>query len=433
MKRYLRHMTLSDRIVIESGIYKGESLRKISERIRKHPGTVSREIQRNRTLVKGERPRGKNCSLAGTCRRKNLCDDEYCSQLCSLCHKNECQEICSLYKDGSHCRILEKKPFVCNTCKQRRKCKSDRAYYIAQQAHAAYQRQLKESRKGIRTPSEKLREMEEILLRLLKKGQPLSHIHTTNRERLGVCEKTLYNYIASGELSVRNIHLRRKVTYKERKKKGPDVAANQKCRQGRTYEEYQKYVSDNPCIKVVEMDTIKGSRAKGKRLLTLLFRESNLMLMFLMPDGKADSVIQVFDYLTSSLGKEAFSELFPVILTDNGSEFKKVQELEFTIEGSRRTRIFYCDPLASWQKAQIEKNHVYIRYVIPKGVSLNPYTQEDIRLLADHINSTIRPKMNYQSPYELADSPEMKKMLRILGFEPIRGDEVYLKPDLFKN
>lgn len=433
MKRYLRHMNLSDRIVIESGIYSGESLRKISERIRKHPGTVSREIQRNRTLVKGERPRGKNCSYAGSCRRKNLCDDKYCNQLCSLCCKHECQEICSLYKDGSHCKILDKKPFVCNTCKTRRRCKSDRAYYIAQQAHATYQRHLKESRKGIRTPSDKLREMEGILLRLLKKGQPLSHIHTANSESFGVCEKTLYNYIASGELSVRNIHLRRKVTYKERKKKKADVVDNQKCRQGRTYGEYQRYVSDNPGIKVVEMDTIKGSRAKGKRLLTLLFRESNLMLMFLMPDGKADSVVQVFDYLSSSLGEDSFRELFPVILTDNGSEFKKVQELEFTIEEKQRTRIFYCDPLASWQKAQIEKNHVFVRYVIPKGVSLNPYTQEDIRLLVNHINSTIRPKMKFQSPYEVANSPAMKKMLSILGFEPIRADEVHLTPTLFKN
>ena len=69
-------------------------------------------------------------------------------------------------------------------------------------------------------------------------------------------------------------------------------------------------------------------------------------------------------------GLKTFRKLFPVILTDNGSEFKYTLELEHTIDSAKRTRIFYCDPQASWQKAHIEKNHEYIRYVILKGKSL---------------------------------------------------------------
>lgn len=100
-------------------------------------------------------------------------------------------------------------------------------------------------------------------------------------------------------------------------------------RQGRTYTDFEyamkaKYTEDE----VVEMDTVKGVREQGKRLLTMIFRRNNVMLLFLMPDGKAESVKRVFDYLEVGLGIEVFRRLFPVILTDNGSEFKKVDELE---------------------------------------------------------------------------------------------------------
>lgn len=87
-----------------------------------------------------------------------------------------------------------------------------------------------------------------------------------------------------------------------------------------------KYTEDE----VVEMDTVKGVREQGKRLLTMIFRKNNVMLLFLMPYGKAESVKMVFDYLEAGLGIEIFRRLFPVILTDNGSEFKKVDELELT-------------------------------------------------------------------------------------------------------
>ena len=134
-------------------------------------------------------------------------------------------------------------------------------------------------------------------------------------------------------------------------------------RQGRTYTDFEyamkaKYTED----KVVEMDTVKGV---------------NVRLLFLMPDGKAESVKRVFDYLEAGLGIEVFRRLFPVILTDNGSEFKKVDELELTSDEDGflvyRTSLFYCDPMASWQKGCIEKNHEFIRYAIPKKKSLNPY------------------------------------------------------------
>ena len=76
-------------------------------------------------------------------------------------------------------------------------------------------------------------------------------------------------------------------------------------------------------------------------MLTMLFVQQSLMLIFLMRDGKANSVVEHFDWLTSALGLKTFRKLFPVILTDNGSEFKYTLEMERTIDGANRTKIFF--------------------------------------------------------------------------------------------
>ena len=127
--------------------------------------------------------------------------------------------------------------------------------------------------------------------------------------------------------------------------------------------------------------------------------------------------------------------MFPVILTDNGSEFKRPIELEYNDDLVPRTSVYYCDPMASWQKPHIEKNHEFIRYVIPRGKSLNPYTDEDITLLMNHINSIKRPSLGNKSPYELVadDDEDMHELMYLLEMDPIPADEVHLDPNLFKS
>ena len=121
---------------------------------------------------------------------------------------------------------------------------------------------------------------------------------------------------------------------------------------------------------------------------------------------------------------------------DNGGEFKKVDQLELTETYEYRTHLYYCDPMASWQKPHIEKNHEYIRYAIPKKRSLNPYTQEDMTLLMNHINSTKRPGLGNKSPYELLledeNNEDFMLLWQLLKMDLIPPDEVHLMPDLFK-
>ena len=428
------HIGFAERIAIEAGICRQESLAGIAKQINVQPRAVSEEIRKNRTFLAAARFNGKDCKYADECRRRFVCQDALCPRDCVLCEKVDCCSVCPAYSSFS-CDLIKRAPYVCNTCKRRRGCKSDRAYYDAKQAHAMATRRFSAARSKPQTQGDELKALDKLVSPLIRKGQPLAHICSEHKDELPVSERTLYRYVESGILAVGNIDLRRKVGYRPRKKKIKETSEGEKnraYRKNRTYADFTEYLQSNPNINYVEMDTVVGTQGKGKRMLTMLFVKQNLMLIFLLRDGKADTVVNVFDWLTSTLGIQTFRTLFPAILTDNGCEFKRSFELEHTVEGKQRTQVFYCDPQASWQKPHIEKNHEYIRYVIPKGKSLDPYTQEDFTLLASHINSTRRSMHGGSSPIELATSEEFSELLGVLGIREIPADEVVLKPQLLK-
>lgn len=429
-------MDLTDRVAIETGLCRGESFKRIAKRIGRHPSTVAHEVRDNRTHIKGTYHAGKDCKLAKTCTERGLCgaSEGSCRIRCKYCEGTDCRNLCRRYVSAV-CHKPDKPPYVCNTCKNRRLCIKDKYIYTAPYADAAVSRRRSESRQGIRITTEQKAFVDELVTRLVKKGQPLTHIYAEHKTEMPMSLRSLYNYIDAGELTIRNIDLRRKTGYRQRRKNHKGVTkgfADKRYREGRTYEDFESVMKDSG-LSVIEMDTVKGARERGKRLLTMIFRDNSVMLLFLLPDGKAESVKRVFDYLERGLGPERFTRLFPVILTDNGSEFMRPRDLEFTEDRIQRTDIFYCDPMASWQKPHIEKNHEYIRYVIPRGKTLNPYTQEDMTLLMNHINSTRRQGLGNKAPYELIneDDEDMWALFRLLKMDLIPPDEVHLMPNLF--
>lgn len=425
-------LTMSDRIVIEAGLCNKESFRKIAQKLGRHPSTIATEVLQNRTPISARYPYGNDCRLARQCARRYLCGNTECRFKCALCHNHSCHDLCEKYV-SRRCRKVDSPPYVCNACTNKRICISEMYMYSAKHADATVSRRRSESRQGIRISEEEKETLNTLLTRLIKKGQPLAHIYAEHAAEIPVCLRSLYNYIDAGELTVRNIDLRRKTNYRPRKKPETKKLSFQDMsfRQGRTYDDFMTYMKDKSEDIVTEMDTVKGVREKGKRLLTMILRSNSVMLLFLMPDGTCESVKRVFDFLEVGLGYEVFVRLFPVILTDNGSEFKRVDDLEQSDSLTMRTSIFYCDPMASWQKPHIEKNHEFIRYVLPRGKSLNPYTQEDITLLMNHINSIRRPGLGNKTPYELAEGDDdMQALMRLLKMHPILPDEVHLKPDL---
>ena len=291
-----------------------------------------------------------------------------------------------------------------------------------------YKQVLSEARQGINMTELELANLDRIVSPLVKKGQSISHIYKTHD--IPCTRATLYRYLSNNWFSVRPIDLPRKVRMKKRKQKKSEPK-DTLARTNRTYEDFQKYIELHPDLPIVEMDTVEGIKG-GRVLLTLLFRPSKLMLSYIMYEKTQAEVLRIFNMIEKDLGNELFEKTFPIILTDNGSEFGNPLSLEFNPEGLGRTRIFYCNPRASYQKGMIEKNHEFIRYVLPKGTSFNNLLQTDITLMINHINSLARESLNWSSPYDVAKLLMGKQTLKKLNLAKISTDEIQLNKKLLK-
>ena len=436
-----KHLSTSQRIHIEKGLNDGLSFAAIARKLDKHPSTIAKEVKKYRTLQPREKDPKKpaRCALFKECTLRFLCDKKDCVKMCKSCYDvklqvSKCSYLCSEYREPQ-CASISKAPFVCNHCARQRTCNKEKAYYIAQNADQSSQELLVSCRQGINQAPADIAMLDTLISPLLALGQSLAHIYAFHGHEIPCSRKTLYNYIDQGVFTAKNIDLRRKVRYKcKPRKTGTRVSlAAKEFRIGRTYEDFQKFIQENPDIPVVELDTVEGGRDNSTQaFLTIFFRNCSLMLIFVLQEKSQDQVIKVFDYLTEKLGIKVFQELFPVILTDNGVEFQFPERLECDKNGEIRTKIFYCNPNSSWQKGRIEKNHEYIRYVIPKSQSLDHYKQRDACVLMNHINSEARDSLNGCTPFRLSKMLLNNRLHRLLCLQEIPGDQVHLKPSLLK-
>lgn len=426
-----KHLRIEERLIIEYGLDQNYTLKEIAERVGKDPTTISKEIKRNRFLRVSRVKQNdiQPCQHRKSCTKTNLCNTS-CGKQCKKCRFINCYRSCNEYSTKK-CSKLSRYPYVCNGCSTATTCTAEKQYYKARVADTKYKELLKSSREGLNITSTELKKMDDIISPLVLKGQSLFHIFTHHRKEIKCSERTLYNYFDKNAFTARNIDLPRKVKYKPRKKSTTSVIKDFNYRIGRTYSDFIKFIEENPNTPIVEMDTVHGTRS-GKVLLTFIFRSCSLMIAFIIDSCSELAVREAIDKLYEVLGHKLFKQYFPVILTDNGSEFKDPESLELDTERNQRTKVFYCNPMASYQKPYVEKNHEYIRYVIPKGTSLNDLTQEDITLMMNHINNAARASLNGNTPFKLAQMLLDNSLLDKLSLKYIPADEIHLKPALFK-
>ena len=424
------HLTLSDRIAIEVGLRERKSFSAIALELGKDPTTISKEV---RTHIKLKQAGGYNpCIIRKDCKHYgdlcSPCKFTY-GKTCSSCFKTKCFEICQDFQQAG-CKKLTKPPYVCNGCIQRKTCKLERHLYEAKSAQKEYEETRSTSRQGFAVTPAELDRIDRIISPLIKQGQSIHQICVNNADEIMLDERTIYNYVDAGLLSVGNLDLPRKVRYKVRKKK-PSVRVDKQCHLGRTYEDFLEYTAFNQDIPVVEIDSVEG-RNGGKVLLTVFFRNSSLILACLRDRNTARSVTEVFEWLYETLGHEQYCRLFPIILTDRGSEFTDPVSIECTGFGEVRSRIFYCDPQRSDQKGGCEVTHEFIRRVLPKGTSFDHLQQGDILLMMSHINSYTRKKLNNQSAHRLFSFLYGDSILPSLGIQEIPANDINLTPRLLK-
>lgn len=425
-----KHLTLTERIAIQSSLNQDKSIRKIAKELRRDVTTIAKEIKRH--LVISESGRGGRkfnpCSKANICTLNKVCNDKHCwSTYCRNCGK--CFLFCKEFEEKV-CERLIRSPYCCNGCPKKSTCIHRKKYYKAEHAHNDYKFKMSDSRKGILLSEEEALKLEKIITTPIICGQSIHHVCSVYEDEIPVCEKTIYNYIDSGVFELKNIDLVRKVRYKLRKRP-IEHKIDTRCRENRTYQDYLAYTQEND-VHTVQMDTVKGGKT-GKVLLTLHFVQCGFMLAFLRDNNSSKSVIETFNSLHDKLGEEAFKRLFPVLLTDNGTEFSNPLRIETDMWGEIRTKVFYCDINRSDQKGSIEVNHEFIRRILPKGKTFENLTQENVNLMMSHINSYRRKKFNDVSPYTLFKMAFGQEVLDLLEIKEIPPELVHLTPNLLKN
>lgn len=302
-------------------------------------------------------------------------------------------------------------------------------FYSAGKAHEDYVRTLSDSRSGPNTTTAWPTSFGELLAPRVAKGQSLHHVMATDPDIFTVSERAAYRYPNAGLLPVRRGDLPGACVLRPRRSKPVEHKVDKACRRGRNRRDYLKFMDENPLLRPVQMDSVIG-RVGGKVLLTLMFPPIDFMLAFIRQRNDARSVSDVFSSLRGLIGAAGFPKLFPVILTDNGTEFSDPT----SVEGRDKefTRIFYCDPMMSNQKAQCERNHEFIRMVLPKGTPFDDLSQPDIDLMMSHINSYTRPSIGDCTPIDLFGACFGSALPRDLNLGKIPADEILLKPALLK-
>jgi len=435
-----KHLTENDRERIACYLKEGLKFSEIGKILGKDPTTISKEVKARRYKKENAKRPKQLCKNAKACQLKNVCPDKQnlCKRLCKGCIW--CTKHCDRFAPyPKECCKENKAPYVCNGCDKHLygQCRyRDKYLYGASPAYKQYRRLLSESRQGADRTEDEMAAIEELCKPLILKGQPLSHIYAYHKNEISISKRTFYRYVNGGYIGLMNIDMRRVVRYKKRKRDtAPKVKPDTSKKIGHTYDCFLKFLEENPGVRIAEMDIVEGKKSDRKKLLTIMPRDLHLLMMILLESKTMDNAIDAIDATQTALGEDdadVFSALFSVILTDNDTCFNDPKRFESDVDGVVRMKLFYCEPNRSDQKGTLEKNHEYIRYVIPKGKTFAGLTKENVRDLMNHINSTARPELGDKSPMELALREFSEETLAKLGMKLIPPDEVCLKPQLIK-
>lgn len=93
---------------------------------------------------------------------------------------------------------------------------------------------------------------------------------------------------------------------------------------------------------------------------------------------------------------DKFSHVFRSITTNNGNEFTAFSTFE-----ALDTEIYFAHRYSAWERPVNERTNRILRKFIPKGHSIRDYTDEQILMFADQINSTPRKRLGYRTTEDL--------------------------------
>jgi Transposase and inactivated derivatives, IS30 family len=204
-----------------------------------------------------------------------------------------------------------------------------------------------------------------------------------------VCTKTIYNYIDRGLMRVKNINLPVKVSMQPRKKK---VTISSKIN-GRSILERDPTIDSRDSFGAFEVDTVCGRKgSKEQCILVLTERKTRFQINKFLKSKRSDDVNAGMREIIKDLGKGVIKS----ITADNGSEFSNLSELE----NEYNLLVYYARPYTPQDRGTNENQNKLIRRFIPKGKSMNNYTNEDIKEIEAWMNNLPRKILGYNTSKE---------------------------------
>lgn len=334
-------------------------------------------------------------------------------------------------KPGKNIPCSNRKSGVCNKCKKIYYCNIEKIYYDYKVAEEKNKKRGSSSRSKSKLSDDDIKRIDEVVSDGVSKGQSLHHIYVSNPFLKDICsERTIRRLVDKGRLSVKSHQLRMYVRYKhDYKKEKKDLYLKDiSALVGRTYKNYLKYADSHPKENIVQYDSLIGKRTDKKAILTITFPKFGFQFGILIKKNNPQSVLTKIRALFQTIGDENVKKIFPVNLSDNGVEFSYFEKIEYNENGEIICKTFFTSPYRATDKSECERIHRLVRYILPKGRSFDPLTQEKVNELYSHINSYVRKSKNDRTPYDLVKKRYGVEFLEAIGIKRIPKKKVRLLP-----
>ena len=194
-------------------------------------------------------------------------------------------------------------------------------------------------------------------------------------------DRTVYNWIKNNQCNIKPHHLRFSLRTRQKKK---EIKENIR-KMGKSITLRPATVNNRTEFGHWEADCIIGHH--GQAILVLQERKTRLFKMKRLDRHNSFCALgQAVKWLDKNIKS---------ITCDNGSEFARFSELP--------TDIYFTHPFAPHEKGSVENLNGIIRRFIPKGTSLNRYSDTFVQNVCDTINNTPRKILNYKTPSQMFD------------------------------
>ncbi|WP_295714566.1 IS30 family transposase [uncultured Mitsuokella sp.] len=165
-------------------------------------------------------------------------------------------------------------------------------------------------------------------------------------------------------------------------------------------EERPAVVNEGTEIGHGEVDTVVGQRAGREAVVfTAVEKGTRNYIAIRIPGRTCAGVESALAQLQELYGAERFSQIFKTMTADNGPEFENLSQFK-----SLGTKMYFTHSYRSWERTQNERHNGLLRDFLPKGMSIEQFSDENILNMADTLNQRPRRVLGYHTPSELFDA-----------------------------